>query len=106
MSLTPPTKDDKKPTTAIVESGKNYPEGQPKDETIRFYEVICPKCRARPGYPCTFGEANTPQGKKVILDVFSIHIMRVLAYEAYMRGELNELAIDRKGHPVRGGMPE
>jgi hypothetical protein len=102
----PPNKDDVR-KNAIVESGKDLPEGNaPMEAPIKYHEVICPKCRARPGYPCTFGMADTPQGKKVILDVWSIHIARVMAWEAYAAGQINELAIDAKGHPIRGGIPE
>ncbi len=63
---------------------------------IHLYQVRCPKCKAMPGYPCTFGEANTPAGKKMILDVWSIHISRVLLYEAYALGTVNESGIWNK----------
>jgi hypothetical protein len=73
---------------------------------LKFYEVLCPKCRARPGYPCTFGESNTPAGKKPNIDPWSIHISRVLLYEAFALGTVNELGIGKNGIPIKGGIPE
>jgi len=76
-SMTPPSKDDRK--TTIVESGRNFPEGELKEEVIKYYQVTCPKCRAQAGYPCTFGG----YGQQYRLDPWSIHIARVILYERF-----------------------
>jgi hypothetical protein len=100
MIMVPPEKPDTK-AHPIVESGKGLPEGQPREELLKYYKVLCPKCRNLPGFPCTFGQVDTPAGKKLVVDVWSIHIARVLAYEAYALG-----TVDMFGQPIKKGLGE
>ncbi len=61
---------------------------------LRFYKVICPKCRAMPGKPCHFGRESR-------VDLFSIHIARIDLYEAYALGSVNELGVSNRGQIVK-----
>ncbi len=95
--LPPPSKDDK----AKVESGRDLPEGTLNEKPVKYYEVLCPKCKARPGYPCTYGYV----GGRSVIDLWSIHIARVMLYEAYALNQVNELGIDSHGQ-IRREMGE
>lgn len=90
-SMTPPEKPDTK--NIPLESGKGLPEGDPKIETIRYYKVFCPKCRAFPGQPCKF---------RGIVDYYSIHIPRIILFEAFELGSVDANGMGRNGKPNWG----
>jgi len=100
--MSQPDKNDTKkgPIIPVQESGRDLPEDEPKQESLKYYQVLCPKCRARPGFPCCFNLV----GEKPKLDPWSIHIARISAYEAYMIGVINELGIDSNGKMLRGSL--
>src|SRR5467141_2856032 len=107
MAMSSPSKDDKKKNeNAIIESGKGLPEGNPEERPLKYFQVVCPKCRAANGYPCTFGTVASRNGSHHIIDPYSIHISRVLLYEAYVHNKVNELGINANGIPATGGLKE
>ena len=52
----------------------NVDDDQKPEPRLKFYDVVCSKCGAGIGYPC--------MNKMRQVDYFSIHIARVLAWEA------------------------
>jgi hypothetical protein len=93
FSGSPPKKNAIVP---VHESGKDYPEGDPKTEPIPYYVVICPRCKAQAGFPCF-----TNMAKKTC-DYRTICIARVILYEAFKLGSVDIYGTDRTGHTFKG----
>lgn len=60
----------------VHESGRGYSEGDAKEEYVKWYKIICPRCKAQVGFPCY-------EDKRGIVDYRTICIARVVAYEAF-----------------------
>jgi hypothetical protein len=95
MSLHPPEPPDSK-KNAIVETGKEYAEGDPRLEPIKYYKVVCPRCKAQPGFPC-FTDL-----KRRSVDYRTICISRVLLYEAFILGTTDVNGISKNGYTFKG----
>jgi ribosomal protein S27AE len=79
---------------------KNMIEDKSKDmepveeEPLKYLKVKCPRCHEMPGYPCKFKRLkdNTLISE---IDFFAIHIARVLLFEVYQLGTVNEMGVPK-----------
>src|SRR5437867_156449 len=92
MSVYPPELPKKKEIAPVIESGKDYPEGERSEAPIEYYRVICPRCKAQSGFPCFIDQ------KKRAVSYTVVCIARVLAYEAFKIGSVDE----RRASPFKG----
>ena len=76
LSLHPPNPPKKNEIVPVHESGRDYPEGMPKEEPIKFYKVICPRCKAQAGFPCFVN-------KRMGVSYTMVCIARVILYESF-----------------------
>jgi hypothetical protein len=91
LSVYPPELPKKNEIVPIHESGRNYPEGDTKEEPIKYYKVKCPRCQAQPGFPCSVSR------KRPEVSYTRICIARVVLYEAFELGSVDVNGIGRSG---------
>ena len=65
------------------------------EEPFHIWKIKCPRCKAMPGFPCF----TTSHSEKV--DYFQVCNARVLAYEAFKLGTVNEMGV-AKGQIIKG----
>jgi hypothetical protein len=101
--LIPPEKPDGKKSVVqsqdqhgVVESGRDFPEGDPKADPIKYYKVRCPRCGAQPGFPC-FTDL-----KHRAVDYRTICISRLILYEAFELGAVDVNGISRNSPTFKG----
>lgn len=64
------------------------------EEPYKVLKVKCPKCKAMPGFPCTFKRIKNDVAVNEV-DFYAVHIPRCYAYEAFALGTVNEMGLSK-----------
>ncbi len=77
LSVYPPELPKKKEIAPTYESSKGLMDEResPSEVPIKFYKVICPRCKAQAGFPCFVN-------KRMGVSYTVVCIARVILYEA------------------------